>query len=198
MKSKNSLLILSPLFKTPYFTSNEASQLGVNASVLAYYVKVGALERIERGVYRSVDAPPIKDFRWEDLVYAMARVKDGVICQVTALAIYGLTDEIPRQHWIAIHHNTRHRADSSVKIIRTRDITLGRTKINIEGIALSIFDRERTIVEAFKYLGNEAAIKALKLAVEKKGNEKIDLAKIRNYAIMLRVNIHPYILMVTT
>ena len=142
--------------------------------------------------------PSMEDFRWEDLTLTMRKIKNGVICLTTALAIYGLTDEIPRKHWIAIDNTTRHRADSSTKIVRMRNIELGKTTIKINSMRLSIFDRERTIVDAFRFLSIETAIKALRKGLSLAGNEKLRIEKLRKYAKILRVKIDPYLLGVST
>ncbi len=198
MVSKTALQKLTPLLKASSFTSEQARKLGVSSALLSYYVNRGELIRLGHGIYRGVEATTIDDFRWEDLVDAVARVKNGVICLVSALALYQLTDEIPRQHWIAIPNTTRHRGDASIKIIRVRNINLGRTTIKIDKLTLSIFDRERTLVDAFKYLGTEAALKALRLAITKKGKEKVSFEKLRMYAKLQRVKIEPYLLAVST
>lgn len=171
---------------------------GVNSSTLAYYVRTGDVIRLTRGVYRGIHSSSLEDFRWEDLILTMSKIKNGVICLTTALAIYGITEEIPRQHWIAINNKTRHRADSSTKIIRMRNIELGKTTIKINKLTLSIFDRERTIVDAFRFLSIETAIKALREGFALSGKEKIRIEKLREYAKILRVNIDPYIIGATT
>lgn len=70
--------------------------------------------------------------------------------------------------------------------------------MDVGGVSVTIFDRERTIVDSFKYLSKETAIKALKIALTKKGKEKLDFEKLSQYSHQLRVNIHPYLLAVTT
>lgn len=42
---------------------------------------------------------------------------------------------------------------------------LGRKEIELDGIMVPIFDRERTVVDAFRLLSRETAIKALKMAL---------------------------------
>ncbi len=122
-----------------------------------------------------------------------------MICLTSALAIYGLTEEMPRRHWIAVEHTTRHRADPSVKVVRMRNLKLGRTEINISGVTLPIFDRERTIVDAFRSLSRETAIKALKAALAtKKREEFINMEKLRQYAKKLRFPIEPYLMTAAT
>lgn len=197
MRPKNALEKLKPLLLAPRFTSEEARIHGVSSSTLAYYVKQKALIRIGHGVYRGVNAPSPTDFRWEDLIEAMQRVRDGVICLTSALSLYHLTEEMPSQHWIAIRNDTIHRAMPNTKVVRMRNLTLGKTTIQIGNISLPIFDRERTIVDAFRYLGRETALKALKVALTKKGNEKVNIEKIRQYAKKLRIKIEPFLIAMT-
>ncbi|MDR3490843.1 MAG: type IV toxin-antitoxin system AbiEi family antitoxin domain-containing protein [Gammaproteobacteria bacterium] len=197
MRQKNALKKLKPLLRAPSFTSREARHCGVSSATLAYYVNQNELIRIGHGVYRGIQATLTNDFRWEDLVEAMQRVKNGVICLTTALILYNLTEEMPSQHWIAIMHSTLHRAGPLTKIVRMRNLELGKTKIKIGNITLPIFDRERTIIDAFRYLGRETALKALKIALTKRGAERIDIEKIRKYAKQLRVKIEPYLIAMT-
>jgi len=102
----------------------------------------GEIERIGHGAYRGTHAPKIQDFRWADLVEAVRLAKDGVVCLTSALAIYELTEEIPRQHWIAIRHETGHRAEPSTKVVRMRNIELGKTTTKLGNVTIPIFDRE--------------------------------------------------------
>lgn len=197
MKSKNALDKLKPLLQAPSFTSKDARLRGVSSSTLAYYVKQHELIHIGHGTYRGINATGNIDFRWEDLIEAVQRTKAGVICLTSALCLYHLTEEMPSQHWIAVSNTTRHRTMPTTKIVRMRNITLGKTTIKIAAITLPIFDRERTIVDAFRYLGREAALKALKIALTKKGREKIDIEKIRQYAKKLRIKIEPFLIAMT-
>ncbi len=198
MRPKSALTQLSPLLRAPSFTSREATQLGISSATLGYYIKSGDIERISRGIYRAKNAPAVADFRWEDLIFAVQKLKNGVVCLTSALALYDLTEEIPRQFWIAVENTTRHRATPSTKVVRMRNLTLGKTEFKIGNVKIPIFDQERTIIDSFRYLSKETAIKALKLAVTQRGTKKIDFEKIRKYAKILRFKIDPYILSVTT
>ncbi|OGT62347.1 MAG: hypothetical protein A3E85_03820 [Gammaproteobacteria bacterium RIFCSPHIGHO2_12_FULL_45_12] len=197
MKPKNALNKLKPLLHASSFTSEEARLRGVSSSTLAYYVKQHELTRIGHGIYRGANAPVADDFRWEDLIEAMQRVKEGVICLTSALSLYHLTEEMPSQHWIAIRNETVHRAMPNTRVVRMRNLTLGKTSIKVGNVTLPIFDCERTIVDAFRYLGRETALKALKIALAKKGAEKVDIEKIRQYAKKLRIKIEPFLLAMT-
>lgn len=70
-------------------------------------------------------------------------------------------------------HGTIHCAVSPTKVVRMRNLELGRTAIKIGNIILPIFDRERTIVDTFRYLGRETVLKALNIALTKK-TERIE------------------------
>jgi predicted transcriptional regulator of viral defense system len=199
MKSKPALTKIRTLLKSASFTSSDARKLGVSAANLAYYVNSGDLQRIGHGIYRGTEAAPsTEDFRWEDLADAAMKTRGGVVCLTSALALYDLTEEVPRQHWIAIDHRTRRRSDKLTKIVRMRNLSLGKTEFDLGGVSIPVFDRERTIVDSFRYLSIETAIKALRTALNSKRDNKINLIKLKKYAKVLRVRIDPYILAVST
>lgn len=197
MKPKNALEKIETLLSAVNFTTKEAKQCGVTAETLAYYVKAGEIERLGRGLYRGINAPAMQSFQWEDLVTAVRSVENGTICLTSALALYELTEEIPRQHWIAISHGTSHHASPMVKIIRMRNHMLGKTAIDIDGAAVSIFDKERTILDSFRYLSRETALKALKMGLEQPREKRIDINKLRSYAKKMKINIDSYLLALT-
>ncbi len=171
--------------------------LGIPAAVLSYYVKAGKLKRIRRGVYQAIDYQNSEAFRWVDLIEAVHSINGGVVCLISALAVYDLTEEIPRQHWIGIRHGTSARSNRQIKIVRFRDLDLGKIEIELEGTRIPIFDRERTIVDAFRLLSRETAIKALKSAISQGGKNRIDLIKLEAYAKKLQIDIAPYLMSIT-
>lgn len=198
MRPKICLDHLAPLLKKPFFTSDQARALGVSSAALCHYVKTGHLKRIHRGVYQGAKYQHPVSLRWEDLIKAVQSIPGGIVCLISALAIYDLTEEIPRQHWISIRHGTSVRSNHQIKIVRFRNHELGKTEIELEGTSIPIFDRERTIVDAFRLLSRETAIKALKMAIAGRGKNRLDLIKLEAYAKQLRFDIVPYLLSVTT
>ena len=137
-------------------------------------------------------------FEWEDLINNVLSVPHGVVTGISALALYNLTDEIPRQHWIAVSNDTSIGKRPNVRILRLRNHNLGITKIKVGDIEIPIYNIERTLVDAFRLLTIEAAIKALKEAFKSTRKQKPDLKKLADYSKQLRVKIGPYLLMVTT
>jgi predicted transcriptional regulator of viral defense system len=189
---------LKDLFARPIFSASEARKAGIHPSRLSYYVKTNRIERIGHGAYRGVDSFVDADFQWEDLIVIAKSIPQGVVCLISALALYELTDEIPREHWIAVPHSTTAPKREHTRIVRMRDITTGKTTHMIGRETVVIFDRERTIVDAFRYLSKEIAIKALKAAASGLTRTKLDIKSLQKYAKQFGLNLEPYILTVTT
>lgn len=102
---RSSLTILKPLLKKPSFTTAEARAHGVSASLLSYYAQKGEIEKLGRGIYRGSESERDEvPFEWEDLISTVQSIPNGRVCLISALALYELTDEIPREFWIAIPH----------------------------------------------------------------------------------------------
>jgi len=190
--NKNSFL------RSPLLRASEARAVGIEPAMLSYWEKKGILERINRGLYRNMQVQSDITFEWEDLVYTTLSIPHGVVAGISALALYGLTEEIPRFHWIAVPNETSVGDRPNTKILRLRNHALGITQIKVGNVEVPIYDLERTLVDAFRLLSIEAAIKALKEAFKPHQEQKPELRKISSYAKKLRVDIQPYILMVTT
>lgn len=199
MRPQTAINLLTPLLGKHCFSATEARALGVRSEMLSYYQKRGIIKRLQRGLYQSTQPNLPSSFLWDDLIEAVSSINGGVICLTSALDIYELTEEIPRQHWIGKKRGTStDRNDQQIKIVRFRNMDLGKTTIKLDGIVVPIFDRERTIIDAFRLLSRETAIKALKAAMAIKGKNRIDLRKLEDYAKQLRFNITPYLLTVMT
>jgi predicted transcriptional regulator of viral defense system len=141
---------LKDLFARPFFYAVEAREAGIHPSRLSYYVKTNRIERIGHGIYRGVESTVDADFQWEDLIIIAKSIPQGIVCLVSALALYELTDEMPRDHWIAVPHSTTAPKRDHTRIIRMRDMETGKTLYTIGRETVVIFDRERTIIDAFR------------------------------------------------
>ncbi|MBM3191384.1 MAG: hypothetical protein FJZ63_01855, partial [Chlamydiae bacterium] len=187
----------SRLAKKAVFTTKEAHEAGVPPRMLAHFCKRGLIERISRGFYKGGIAEIDIDFRWEDLALVAMSIPNGVICLISALCYYGLTDQIMREFWIAVPHALKSPKRPKTHIIRMRNIELGQTEISVGEDRLKIFDRERTVVDAFRHLSHEIALKALQEYLKQR-DPKPNLDKLLKYAKKLRVNIYPYVMALTT
>lgn len=165
-----------------FVTIGEAKKLGVSPMTLSRLVASEELFRTEHGIYtHNPDwlTEPLKKY-----VAACTLYPKAVICGISALTYYDLTDMEERQVWIAlpapsIIHNPRYR------VIRPSGIayTLGTEKQFFGKRVVRIYDLEKTIVDAFKYHTEEVAYKALKGYLKRKDK---DIQKLCDYARRLK------------
>ena len=172
--------------------------MGIPSRMLAYFCQKGVIERVGRGVYRVIEASSGVDLDFEELVLTVSSIPRGVVCLISALCYYKLTDQIMREYWIAIPNSDKSPKRPHTRIVRMRNMTLGLTVVKMGKYKVKIFDRERTIIDAFRYLSDEVAIKALQAYLKFSSGSKADLPKLSKYAKALRVNIHSYIMALTT
>jgi predicted transcriptional regulator of viral defense system len=181
------------LLLLPSFTGKEAKAHGIDPHVLPYYVKTGVLERVARGIYRNPNVTTDAPFEIQDLLETAQSIPEGTICGVSALNYYGLTLEVPRKFWIAVPHAIGTPRRPKTKILRMRNLSLGRMPLKVDQYQTYIFDRERSVVDAFRYLSIESAIHSLKEYLKPTKDHKPDIAKLGKYACALRVNVSPYL-----
>lgn len=189
---------LSPLLQRPLFTAKEALDLGIPTRMLAHFAAKGQIERMSRGLYRVLDAASGVDFEFEELVLTASSIPHGVVCLISALCYWGFTDQIMREHWIAVPNADKKPKRARCRIVRMRNMTLGQVTVQMGEYGIKIFNRERTVVDAFRFLSDEVAIKALQAYLKPTDSHKPDLPKLTRYAQSLRKNITPYILALTT
>jgi predicted transcriptional regulator of viral defense system len=198
MRESKYRTFLQPLLKRPLFTAREAGEQHIPSRMLAYFCKKGMIERVSRGLYRVTDASSGISLDFEELVLTASSIQHGVICLISALSYYNLTDQIMREYWIAVPNKEKSPKRPHIRVVRMRNMTLGLTTTKIGKYEVKIFDRERTVVDSFRYLSQEIAIKALQAYLKISFDQKPDLQKLSKYAKALRTNITPYILALTT
>ncbi len=98
-----------------------------------------------------------------------------------------------REFWIAVPHATTSPSMGNTRIVRMRNISFGQITVKIGSQQIKIFNRERTIVDAFRYLDKETALKALQAYLKSGTEKKPDINKLLRYAKRRRVNLTPYI-----
>ena len=184
---------LKALSKKTIFSSANGREAGIPPRMLAYFCAKGQIERVSRGMYKINNLDFESEFEWEDLAVTALSIPNGIICLISALCYYDLTDEIMREFWIAVPHTTTSPTRENAHIVRMRNISFGQTTTKIGGQKLKIFDRERTIVDSFRYLDKETALKALQAYLKTSQDRKPDIDKLLRYAKKLRVDLIPYI-----
>lgn len=186
------------LKKHDTFTTSQAEEAGFSRMTLSLYNKKGLIERVSRGLYRNPEIESKVPIDKEDLVAVARSIPNGVICLISALDIYEMTEEIPRAHWIAVSNSRQAPRRKGAHIVRFRNMKLGKTKMKIGDKEILIFDRERTVIDAFRYLSVEIAIKALKSYLQPTRTHKPNFNKLTQYSQLLHKDITPYILALTT
>ena len=181
------------LSKKAVFSSADGREVGIPSRMLAYFCAKGQIERVNKGVYKINNFDFDSEFEWEDLAVTALSIPNGIICLISALCYYGLTDEIMREFWIAIPHATTSPARANAHIVRMRNVSFGQTIVKIGSEKIKIFDPERTVVDSFRYLDKETALKALQAYLKTNKDRKPDLDKLLRYAKKLRVDLIPYI-----
>lgn len=148
------------------FRFADAADVNLSRWALARLVESGEVERIAHGLYRKVDAPAVDD----DLVEAVTRAPEATLCLTSALAHWGLIDEIPDTIHLAIpngHHRPAHHGPVTWHQFASETFTLGRQHITIDGtdLTIGIYSPERSIVDAYRLrhtAGYEVADEALR------------------------------------
>jgi predicted transcriptional regulator of viral defense system len=135
--------VLPKLLQGKQFTYKEACRHGLTQYAVQKLLESGKIERLERGLYRSIE----EDLSNEELYRrAVKRVgKPAVVCLLSALSHYELTDIIPKQIWLMVPKEKRVKS-ASVRLYRAREPNWKVGIVSKDGY--SITSLERTIVDA--------------------------------------------------
>ena len=109
-------------------------------------VNAGELFRIDRGVYSSKEYVP-------ELALICFKYPNAVVTMDTAFYLYGLTDEIPDQCFLATKREAAPIADPRVKqvFMPKNLLDVGKTMVDHKGYQIPIFDKERMLIELVRY-----------------------------------------------
>jgi len=170
---------------------------GIPPASVARLCEQGQLVRLARGLYQLADAEDM------DVAHSLAEAArlapQGVIALLSALQYHGLTTQLPHAVWICFPHKERIPRTLPFRIETVRAsgeaFEAGRTTVQIEGVAVPIYDPAKTIVDCFKYrsrVGLDVAIDALRDGLRQRKAPRADL---RRYAIICRVEnvMRPYL-----
>lgn len=161
---------------------------GIPAVEVVKLCNTGYLDRIRHGYYQLAK----QDFISEEQLLA-SLIPKSIVCVESALFHYGYSDFTPRRWSIAVPRSiSRTMLKVDALAIKTYYMQpelyeLGKVTDTFNGVVLSVYDRERTICDCFKYrsrLDNEMFNKALNAYA--KDNKK-NLNNLSIYAKKLRV-----------
>ncbi|MBN1223176.1 MAG: type IV toxin-antitoxin system AbiEi family antitoxin domain-containing protein [Candidatus Aminicenantes bacterium] len=168
--------------------TSQAIAEGIHPRSLYSLRKKGRIVPLSRGLYRLADLPDLGN---PDLSIVAARVPAAVICLISSLSFYRITNQVP--HWvdIAIPRGKRTpRLDfPPLRIFRFSRETYkaGTERHDVDGIAVRIYAPARTIVDCFKFrnrIGIDIAVEALRLS---QSRHVCTVSEILEYASLLRM-----------
>ena len=161
---------------------------GIKNYEVAALCKDGFIERIRRGFYRL---PQNDEVTEEQLIREL--LPQGIVCVESALFHYGYSDFSPRE-WSIAMPRTASRAVKKIEefpikayYIQKDFLPIGKSKDTFNGVMLTVYDRERTICDCFKYrtkLDSETFNKAVNAYA---ADEKKNLANLSKYAKKMKL-----------
>ena len=168
--------------------SSDFVAAGMRAVDVVNMCNAGYLDRVRHGYYQLAEHTSTSE---EQLLATL--IPKGIVCVESALFHYGYSDFAPRKWSIAVPRSmSRTKLDVDVLALQPYYMQpelyeLGKTTADFGGVTLSIYDRERTICDCFKYrsrLDNEIFNKALNAYAN---DTKKNLQNLSVYAKKLRV-----------
>ena len=161
---------------------------GIRAVDVVNMCNSGYLDRVRHGYYQLAEQNSSSE---EQLLATL--IPKGIVCMESALFHYGYSNFAPRKWSIAVPRSmsrTKLEVDSlplQAYYIQPGLYELGKTIDDFDGVTLSVYDRERTICDCFKFrsrLDNEIFNKALNVYAN---DQKKNLNNLSIYAKKLRV-----------
>ena len=174
----------------------EALRAGIHPRSLYGMRDRGEIEQIARGLFRLAELPPLGE---PDLLTIAKKVPQAVFCLLTALAFHRMTTQIPHAVEVALPRTARvPRLDHPpIKVFRfsPESLNAGIETHILDGVALRVYCREKTLADIFKYrnkVGLDVALEALRAY---RSQPKRDFQTVMKYARNCRVEnvIRPYL-----
>lgn len=131
--------------------TSELNDLGFSSRQINRLMEEGIIYRIKHGFYELIDY-----FPKEEVVIARL-FPEAVIFLESALFYYEYTDRIPSAWQIAVDKNSqKSKYDIDYPLIEPyylepKFIDIGVDKIQVDGVEVRIYDRDRTICDVLRY-----------------------------------------------
>ena len=176
-------------------TSTAIAQ-GIHPRTLYWMRDHGLLEQLSRGVYHLAALPLPEQ---PDVVAVMQRVPNGVVALVSALALHGLTTQIPHAVDVALERGVkRPRIDyppTRVFYMSPASFDAGVEELRIGGYRVPVFTVGKTVADCFKFrsrVGHDVAVEALREAIR---TRRATPAEVMQWARVDRVGavVRPYL-----
>ena len=162
-------LVRQYLKKQGYLRHQEICDLGISPSTIKRMVEKGEIKRVSRGLYQLKD--PDCEF-WSCFSPIAKKIPNGVICLLSALSYYNLTDWLVPKVWVAVGRDSwvpkEYRKKVHIHRFSDQMLTQCVTSHKIEGVDVKIFNVPKTVVDCFRYMnyvGTDVALEGLENAL---------------------------------
>ncbi len=131
--------------------TSELNKLGLYSRQINKLIEKGDIVRLKRGFYE------LSDNTYPEEVVIARLFPNAVIFLESALMVYGYTDRIPSSWQIAVDRNSeksQYQIDYpiiDVFYMESKLLGVGIDTMQIEGVYVKIFDRDRTICDILRY-----------------------------------------------
>ncbi|MDD3401973.1 MAG: type IV toxin-antitoxin system AbiEi family antitoxin domain-containing protein [Hespellia sp.] len=168
--------------------TSQLNENGIYYRNLKQLIDNGEVEQIRRGYYQYMD-----ENSFSDIPLIAKLFPDSIICMESALDYYGYTERTPSAWHIAVDNKsarTRFEIDYPLikpHFIATDRLLAGAVKVKIDGVEISIYDRDRTICDCLlhrKKIDAEVFNFAIQHYLR---DDKKDRVRLAEYAKLLRV-----------
>ena len=176
--------------------TGDALDQGIHPRTLYAMRDAGLLERLDRGLYRLTDLPPLSD---PDLVTVANKIPKGVICLISALHFHDITTQIPHAVSIAVARGTEPpRLDyPPIRLywFSGEAFTAGVETHRIDNTPIQIYSAEKTLADCFKYRNKIRMDTVLEALTLYRDHKKPRPRKLIEYAKVCRVEkvMRPYL-----
>ena len=179
-------------------SASQAFKAGIAPKTFYAMRDQGILVPVSRGIYRLQVVEPLI---YPDMITVSLRIPKAVICLISALHYYNLTEQIPYFVYIALPQQSEmpHLDYPPLKIIWPSEkiYQAGIKEVLFDSIKVRIYSSEKTITDCFKFrnkYGLDVAIDALKRYMALPSNKQ-DFDSLMHFARLNRVEkiITPYI-----
>ncbi len=145
--------------------TSEALQQGIHRRTLYAMRDAGVLQRLERGLYRLAELPPLTA---PDLVTVTRKLPKSVVCLISALSFHDITTQIPHAVHIAVKRGTEAPRlgypPTKVYWFSGEAFTAGVETHSIDAATVRVYNAEKTLADCFKYrhkIGMDTVLEAL-------------------------------------
>lgn len=170
-----------------YVTRRQVDEAGLEPHTLTQSVENGQSERVQRGVYRLVDAPLQNH---EDLLEVSLRIPYGVVCLSSSLAFHGLTTFVPKKIHLAVPQKRKppklEYPPLMIHYFSDKTYNYAIESYEIKGHSFKVYSIEKTLIDLFRLKEHTLFAEGLKNYLTRQ-KPKADLRELLQAARVHRV-----------